>query len=168
MTDDLFYYKGQAYPNLIKNGNHQQYIRPIAEQVCKGVGIDIGSNRKEWALPGVKDMVDIEFDAPWNDAFKIPVDDATYDFVFSSHCLEHLGDYYSALEEWTRILKPGGVMLLYLPHRNMEYWWPQNNRKHRRICHAEEIKSDLFRLGFEHTLASGCDLAYSFSVLGYK
>lgn len=40
------------------------------------------------------------------------------DFVFSSHLLEHIVDYKSALKEWWRVVKQGGCMVLYLPHKN--------------------------------------------------
>jgi len=164
----FFNYKDKDYPFFIKDGNHQQYIRPIAEKVCIGKGIDIGCNRPEWACPNAKDLLDAEFPAPWNDALNIPVKDNHYDFVFSSHCLEHIGDYYSALQEWTRVLKHKGILLLYLPHKNMEYWRPRNNRKHLRIFDEENLKNDLFSLGYKYVTITGCDLSYSFAVLAEK
>ena len=39
------------------------------------------------------------------------------DFVFSSHLLEHLKNYKGALKEWWRIIRPGGYLVLYLPHK---------------------------------------------------
>lgn len=39
----------------------------------------------------------------------------TADTVFSSHVLEHMEDDYETLKEWTRLLKPGGKLVLYLP-----------------------------------------------------
>lgn len=38
------------------------------------------------------------------------------DFVFSSHALEDLEDTVGALTEWWRVIKPGGHLVLYLPH----------------------------------------------------
>lgn len=40
------------------------------------------------------------------------------DYVFSAHCLEHVADYRAALAEWWRVLKVGGHLALYLPHKN--------------------------------------------------
>lgn len=40
------------------------------------------------------------------------------DFVFSSHLLEHIQDYKSALKEWWRVIKIGGYLCLYLPHKD--------------------------------------------------
>jgi predicted SAM-dependent methyltransferase len=44
--------------------------------------------------------------------------DATMDYVFSSHTLEHFepGKVPAVLAEWWRVLKVGGRLVLYLPH----------------------------------------------------
>lgn len=47
------------------------------------------------------------------------IPDKTYDFVISSHCLEHIANPIKAIEEWLRILKDNGDFLLVLP--NKEY-----------------------------------------------
>jgi SAM-dependent methyltransferase len=39
-----------------------------------------------------------------------------YDFVISSHMLEHTANPIKALLEWKRVLRPGGALLLVLPH----------------------------------------------------
>lgn len=54
-----------------------------------------------------------------NDAVDITsVHDGTYDFVFGSHCLEHIANPLKALFEWSRIIKDGGYMVLILPERS--------------------------------------------------
>jgi ADP-heptose:LPS heptosyltransferase/predicted SAM-dependent methyltransferase len=40
------------------------------------------------------------------------------DFVYSSHTLEHVMDYAGALKEWWRVVKQGGYLILYLPHKD--------------------------------------------------
>ena len=40
------------------------------------------------------------------------------DFVYSSHLLEHIDNYKAALMEWWRLVKVGGYMVLYLPHKD--------------------------------------------------
>ena len=37
------------------------------------------------------------------------VEDNSFDFVHSSHCLEHMRSPDIALDNWIRILKPGGI-----------------------------------------------------------
>jgi len=45
--------------------------------------------------------------------------DSSFDFVYSSHALEHLEDPRRALKSWWRVLKPGGYLILYLPERDL-------------------------------------------------
>lgn len=47
------------------------------------------------------------------------VPDATFDFVHSSHCLEHIRDPGQALTNWLRILKPGGFMVVMIPDEDL-------------------------------------------------
>jgi SAM-dependent methyltransferase len=44
-----------------------------------------------------------------------PIADASYDFLLSSHNLEHFANPIKALREWKRVLRPGGALLLILP-----------------------------------------------------
>lgn len=47
------------------------------------------------------------------------VPDGAYDFVHSSHCLEHMRDVDEALVNWTRILKPGGHLVVTVPDEDL-------------------------------------------------
>jgi len=47
------------------------------------------------------------------------VADETYDFLHSSHCLEHLVDPAVSLKNWLRVLKPGGHMVVMVPDEDM-------------------------------------------------
>lgn len=42
----------------------------------------------------------------------------SYDFVLSSHMLEHSANPLAVLNEWRRLLRPGGMLLLVVPHRD--------------------------------------------------
>jgi len=54
-----------------------------------------------------------------NDAVHIPdVNTGRYDFVFASHCLEHIANPLKALYEWMRILKEDGHLILILPEKS--------------------------------------------------
>lgn len=44
--------------------------------------------------------------------------DATYDFIISSNCLEHIANPLKALEELIRVIKDGGLLLLVLPKKD--------------------------------------------------
>jgi SAM-dependent methyltransferase len=41
--------------------------------------------------------------------------DYCYDFVLSSHSLEHTSNPVKALKEWIRVVKPGGPIIVFLP-----------------------------------------------------
>ncbi len=91
-----------------------------------------------------------------------------WDYVFSSHGLEHLPNYVAALEHWKTRIRAGGVLFLYLPSEDMEYWRPQHCRKHLHSFRPEQIAQLLRDLGFVNVLHSERDLAWSFAVVGWK
>jgi hypothetical protein len=54
-----------------------------------------------------------------NDATDIhDISDETYDYVFASHCLEHIANPLKAVCEWKRITKPDGYLILILPEKS--------------------------------------------------
>jgi len=42
-----------------------------------------------------------------------------FDFVHSSHCLEHMVDVYEAMRNWIRVLKPGGYLIVTIPDEDL-------------------------------------------------
>lgn len=46
------------------------------------------------------------------------VADGSYDALLASHVLEHLANPLGALAEWQRVVRPGGHLLLVVPHRD--------------------------------------------------
>jgi len=84
------------------------------EKYCKGKGLDIGY--------GGDIITDdsIGWDAEHGDAqFLNGVGDAQFDFAYSSHTIEHMVDPETALKNWWRVIKCGGYLILYLPHRDL-------------------------------------------------
>ena len=68
-------------------------------------------------------------------AGKVIVNDATqivdihneqYDFVFASHTLEHIANPIKALNEWLRVVKNGGYLILVVPEKSQCF---DHNRK---------------------------------------
>jgi predicted SAM-dependent methyltransferase len=53
-----------------------------------------------------------------HDALCLPFPDGSVDEVYSSHCLEHIhhSKTLDALQEWVRVLKPGGTIRIAVPH----------------------------------------------------
>ena len=86
MSVELIEYKGKSYPKFQSEGFASQFAIPYAKHVCKGVGVDVGCGKKEWAFPGATPVdftVGYEFHA-----HNLPY--LEYDYIFSSHLLEHL------------------------------------------------------------------------------
>lgn len=81
---------------------------------CQGRGLDVGyggdllsTNSRGW-------------DVEHGDAELLGgVADASFDFVYSSHVLEHVASPERALANWWRVLCPGGFLILYLPERDL-------------------------------------------------
>lgn len=157
----VFYYKGDLYPEYLKHGNANTFIEPFAKYFCKGKGLDIGGFLKS-TFPSAKTINILNNDK--FDAYHLP--EEKYDYIFSSHTLEHLNDYVKTLKYWKEHLKEGGVLFLYLPHPDMEYWLPQNNRKHLHVLYPEDIHKLLEDLSFRYVLHSERDLYWSFAVVG--
>lgn len=158
-------FKGKKYPIFQSKEYSAQYIFPIAKKVCIGVGYDIGCAKPEWALPG-SIPIDVKFNDGY-DAYKLP--HSGVDYIFSSHCLEHLDNWIVALEYWIDILNPTGTLFLYLPHYDQEYWRPWNNRKHKHVLTAEVVIEVLKNTKKVHKIYdSGKDINYSFVVMCEK
>ncbi|WP_114792364.1 methyltransferase domain-containing protein [Niabella yanshanensis] len=45
----------------------------------------------------------------------------TYDFILSSHSLEHISNPLKALKRWNEVLKPGGSLCLILPNKEVTF-----------------------------------------------
>lgn len=61
--------------------------------------------------------------------------DNSLDYVYSLHLLEDFEDPVSVLYEWARVIKPGGLCILYLPVEDKYRQWCKTNRKHRNTNH---------------------------------
>jgi SAM-dependent methyltransferase len=102
----------------------------FANRYFVGSGIDIGCgddplSRYQQQFPLMTALR--PWDLPDGDAQKLEtVADNTYDFVHSSHCLEHMRDPYEAFGNWVRVTKPGGHIVITIPEEDMyeQGVWP--------------------------------------------
>lgn len=60
--------------------------------------------------------------------YRLPYADNTFDAVILSEVLEHLDDDVAGLKEALRVLKPGGVVAITVPHANYPFWWDPINK----------------------------------------
>jgi SAM-dependent methyltransferase len=89
----------------IENGDFARYLR--------GKGLDIGAGRDP--LRPLAGEV-FPFDVGNGDAQLLrDLPDNHFDFVYSSHCLEHMRSVEEALAHWIRVTKPGGYLYIVVP-----------------------------------------------------
>ncbi len=109
-----------------------------ADKYFVGAGIDIGAGdaciirykRKFKKMTTVRSWDKVDGDAN----FMSSVHDNQYDFVHSSHCLEHLNDPVVAIQNWIRICKTGGHIIVTVPDEEMYEkltWPPKFNPTHK-------------------------------------
>ncbi len=80
------------------------------EKFFQGRGIDIGCGNDPVTSTCER------FDLDQGDAMIMKgIESGAYDFVHSSHCLEHLHDPLSALRKWWDLLKTGGYLIFTVP-----------------------------------------------------
>jgi SAM-dependent methyltransferase len=102
----------------------------FATRYFVGSGLDIGGGPDSLALyteffPLVKNIV--IYDTPQGDAQTLAnVADNAFDFVFSSHCLEHVHDPREALHNWVRVVRSGGHLVVTVPDEDLyeQGVWP--------------------------------------------
>jgi hypothetical protein len=120
VNGEKFYkYKENLYPEYLHKGNAASFIVDKAKKYCNGRGIDIGAD--QWPFSGAIPI----YNEKHQNAYKLDGFQAnSLDYVFSSHCLEHLDKWQDALGLWITKIKVNGVLFLYLPHIDMLLWRP--------------------------------------------
>jgi len=68
----------------------------------------------------------------------------TYDFVLSSHTIEHIANPLRAISEWLRVLKDDGILLLVVPHKDgtFDHNRPMTSLKHLIEDFEKNIRED--------------------------
>lgn len=162
-------HQNTRYPAFQAEGNAMQFAKPFAQKVCAGYGCDVGCNRKEWGYidaDGVPALcVDLAFENEYN-ALNLPP--GHFDYIVSSHMLEHVENWVSVLSYWMERLKKGGVLFLYLPHYSQTYWRVFSNLKHIHTLSPELLHDYLTYTGWENIFVSQQDLNNSFMVMANK
>lgn len=87
------------------------------DKYMQGKGIDVGAGTDP--VTWEADTWDLYESGMTQEASKIDRADETYDWVYSSHCLEHVPNREASLKEWWRILKHGGNLIISVPHRDL-------------------------------------------------
>jgi SAM-dependent methyltransferase len=93
---------------------------------CKLVGADLDwevmakARRNVGHLPGM--MLNHA------NIYALPYPENTFDGAILSEVLEHIDDDVAGLREIYRVLKPGGVVAITVPHANYPFWWDPINK----------------------------------------
>lgn len=103
-------------------------VRHLVLKYCNGYGCDIGFGGDKI----VKDAIGIDFQNPYAKTGEdnvdiacdvinesIPVEDNTYDYVYSSHLIEDFENTKDGLKKFIRILKNHGNLILVFPDQEI-------------------------------------------------
>ncbi len=140
-----------------KNNHFEKYLH--------GKGLDIGSGDDPLQIKN--GTIDI-WDLPNGDAQYLEnLENDSYDFVYSSHCLEHMKDTETALYNWSRVVKKDGFLFFVVPeyilyekmqfpsvfnqdHKSSYSWFLTKDKIQRENhFHASDIKKILENLNME-------------------
>jgi hypothetical protein len=168
MPIEVINFEGANYPAFQANGGASIWCRAFAQELCCGEGLDIGYSKEKWMLPGaigIEPSID-----PTYHAMHLPVKKGGWDYIHSSHSLEHVKESWTnVLDYWISMLKHRGVLFLYLPHISQKYWNIDSNRKHIHQFDGSEIKQYLsLKTNMKNIFVSGVDLNNSFIVIAEK
>lgn len=98
----------------------------LLKPYCQGNGIDIGSQ----GSPVNINSIQIEFDRSRFDedvpihwegdgTINLPFKDNVLDYVYSSHLIEDYEDWTPILNEWNRVIKIGGYIVIMVPDKEI-------------------------------------------------
>lgn len=94
----------------LKNRRHCQHLDYVSQDFCQYHGASDGCAEglqdSQWDTTRI-DLV--------SDILNIPAPDASFDAILCSEVLEHVPEPGLAIEEFARLLKPGGKMILTAP-----------------------------------------------------
>lgn len=102
-------FHGETYKSHNRREREDFFVK-----YCKGKGLDI-CNGGDLITPDVCGWEIENGDAQYLDG----VQDNYFDYVYSSHGLEHMDNVRIALKNWFRVLKKDGFLIVAIPHRDL-------------------------------------------------
>jgi predicted SAM-dependent methyltransferase len=135
--------------------------RPRLAKYCVGNGVDLGFGGDAITPTAVR----VDFPTPYATTKGQPVQlggdcrhlewfrDGSLDYVYSSHLLEDFEDTEAVLKEWLRVLKPGGLLIIFCPDEQVYRRHCSETGQYYNQCHKhadfslKKVKEMLARLG---------------------
>lgn len=146
---------GQSFEFMVDLGTGSgRMLALLADRVERGVGVDLSSDMLKVARYTLSDDRFGHLSVQQSDLKKTPLADNIADLVTLHQVLHHLDRPADALREASRLLKPGGVLLVvdFAEHEREEF---RSDYAHRRLGFAEQEVSDLMtRFAFNASQAT--------------
>ena len=99
--------------------------------------------------------------------------DQGFDVIFANHVLEHLQDPRTAFEDWSRLVKPDGVVMVFVPNAGGEKasslgtgWGPMIGEKHPLAIDAAFLYLNLPKHGLRPAFSASPFPKYTLEVAG--
>ncbi len=102
-----------------------------------GIDVDLGRLRRASVEIGPRSQLLVA------SATRLPFLDGSFDKVVLSEVLEHVADDAALMREVHRVLRPGGVVAVTVPHRHYPFLWDPINRT-RELLGRPPLRSGLF------------------------
>lgn len=93
---------------------------------CQLIGVDLDWDVIQKAKRNVAHLDKVALQQ--GNIYNIPYPNSSFDAVILSEVLEHIDDDVHGLRETFRVLKPGGVVAVTVPHANYPFWWDPINK----------------------------------------
>jgi SAM-dependent methyltransferase len=105
-------------------GFYLKMLRHLGDARLAGVDLELPYLRK--ARRNTAELPDLLVASA--SIYDLPFPDASFDAVLLSEILEHVERDVDGLREVHRVLKPGGLALITVPHADYPFWWDPINR----------------------------------------
>lgn len=101
----------------LRNKSLCYHLIYVSQDICQydGVGNNQGLHTNTWDTKKIDIVCDIT---------NIPQPDKSFDVILCSEVFEHLPDPLSALKEFSRLLKPGGILIVTAPFNSLVHFAP--------------------------------------------
>lgn len=97
---------------------YKKYYSGFWDKYCQGNGLDIGfAGYVPNVHPILPTAIGVDTNYPGYDGKILPFPDNSQDYVYSSHFLEHVDDYKTAIREQFRVVKPNGFIIIVVPSK---------------------------------------------------